>query len=86
MWRAAVESLALFLAPFLLFAVYLVLRLRYPLAVEHWTRSRVATLVLIGLATALIGMIVLISAAPRSQGVYIAPHVENGVLVPGHFQ
>ncbi|MGD0562270.1 MAG: DUF6111 family protein [Roseiarcus sp.] len=86
MWRAAVESLALFLAPFLLFAVYLVLRLRYPLAVEHWTRSRVATLVLIGLATALIGMIVLISAAPRSQGVYVAPHVENGVLVPGHFQ
>jgi len=86
MWRAIVESLGLFLAPFLLFAVYLVLRLRYPLAVEHWTRSRVATLVLIGLATALIGMIVLISAAPRSQGVYVAPHVENGVLVPGHFQ
>jgi len=86
MWRAAVESLALFLAPFLLFAVYLVLRLRYPLAVEHWTRSRVATLVLIGLATALIGMIVLISAAPRSQGVYVPAHIENGALVPGHFQ
>jgi hypothetical protein len=86
MWRAAVESLALFLAPFLLFAAYLVVRARYPLAVEHWTRGRVATLVLIGLAAALIGMIVLISAAPRSQGVYIAPHVENGVLVPGHFQ
>jgi len=86
MWRPIIESLSLFLAPFVLFAAYLVLRLRYPLAIEHWTRSRVATLILAGLAAALIGMIVLITAAPRSQGVYIAPHVENGVLVPGHFQ
>ena len=86
MWRAVVESLSLFFAPFLLFAVYLVLRLRYPLAIEHWTRSRVATLILAGLAAALIGMIVLITAAPRSQGVYVPAHVENGALVPGHFQ
>jgi hypothetical protein len=86
MWRAVVESLSLFFAPFVLFAVYLLLRLRYPLAIEHWTRSRVATLILAGLAAALIGMIVLITAAPRSQGVYVPAHVENGVLVPGHFQ
>ena len=86
MWRPIIESLSLFLAPFVLFAVYLLLRLRYPLAIEHWTRSRVATLILAGLAAALIGMIVLIVAAPRSQGVYVRAHVENGVLVPGHFQ
>jgi len=86
MWRAVFESLGLFLAPFLLFAVYLVARARYPLAIEHWTRSRVATLVLIGLAAALIGIIVMIAAAPRSQGVYVPAHVENGVLVPGRFQ
>ncbi|MGD0641621.1 MAG: DUF6111 family protein [Roseiarcus sp.] len=86
MWRAVIESLSLFLAPFVLFAIYLVVRLRYPLAIEHWTRSRVATLVLIGLAAALIGMIALISASPRSQGVYVPAHVENGALVPGHFQ
>jgi hypothetical protein len=86
MWRAVVESLGLFLAPFLVFAVYLVLRARYPLAIEHWTRSRVATLVLLGLAAALIGMLLLISTAPRSQGVYVPAHVENGALVPGHFQ
>jgi len=86
MWRAVVESLALFLAPFLIFAVYLVLRARYPLAVEHWTRGRVATLVLIGLAAALIGMIVLVSIAPRGHGVYVPAHVENGVLVPGHIE
>ncbi len=86
MWRAIVESLGLFLAPFLLFAAYLVLRLRYPLALEHWTRGRVATLVLMGLAAALLGMIGLISTAPRSQGVYVPAHVEKGVLVPGHFE
>jgi hypothetical protein len=86
MWRPIVESLSLFLAPFVLFAVYLALRLRYPLAIEHWTRSRVATMILVGLAAALIGIIVMISAAPRSQGVYVPAHIENGALVPGHFQ
>jgi hypothetical protein len=86
MWRAAVESFGLFLAPFLLFAAYLVVRARYPLAIEHWTRGRVATLVLIGLAAALMGMIGLISTAPRGQGVYVPAHVENGALVPGHIE
>jgi Family of unknown function (DUF6111) len=86
MWRAVVESLGLFFAPFLLFAIYLVLRLRYPLAVEHWTRGRVATLILIGLAAAVAGLVGLISTAPRGQGVYVPAHVENGVLVPGRIE
>ena len=86
MWRAVFESLGLFLAPFFLFAVYLVLRLRYPLAVEHWTRGRVATLILLGLAAAVIGMITLVSTAPRGQGVYVPAHVDHGVLVPGHIE
>ena len=86
MWRAIAESVGLFLAPFLLFAAYLVVRSRYPLAVEHWTRGRVATLILIGLAAALVGMIALVSTAPRSQGVYVPAHVENGALVPGHIE
>ena len=86
MWRAAVESLGLFLLPFVLFAVYLVLRARYPLALEHWTRGRVATLIIAGLAAALVGLIALTLTAPRSQGVYVPAHVENGALVPGHFE
>lgn len=86
MWRAAVESIGLFFAPFLLFVIYLVLRARYPLAVEHWTRGRVATLILVGLATALVGLVALTLTAPRGRGVYVPAHVENGALVPGHFE
>jgi hypothetical protein len=86
MWRAAAESIGLFFAPFLLFAVYLLLRARYPLAVEHWTRSRVASLILAGLAAALVGVVALTLTAPRGQGVYVPAHVENGVLVPGRFE
>jgi len=86
MWRAVVESIGLFAAPFVIFAAYLVLRLRYPLAIEHWTRGRVATLVLAGLAAALAGLIALSLTAPRGQGVYVPARVENGVLVPGHFE
>jgi Family of unknown function (DUF6111) len=86
MWRAILEPTALFLSPFAVFAVYLVLRARYPLALEHWTRSRVSALTLIGLAIAVVGMIVFAVFAPRGQGVYVPAHMENGELVPGRIQ
>ena len=86
MWRPIAESLGLFLLPFLLFAVYLALRARWPLAIEHWTRSRVAALVIAGLAAALAGLIGASLFAPRGQGVYIPARVENGVLVPGRIE
>ena len=86
MGRAALETLALFLAPFALFAIYLALRLRYPLAVEHWTKSRVSLLTLLGFAAALAGLILLELLAPRAQGRYVPAHYENGVIVPGHFE
>lgn len=86
MLRAVLEPLALFLSPFALFAIYLVLRARYPLAVEHWTKSRVSTLTLIGLIVAVGGMILFGVYAPRGLGVYIPAHVENGQLVPGHIR
>ena len=85
MGRAALETIGLFLAPFALFALYLALRLRYPLAVEHWTRGRLSLLTLIGLAAALIGLVLLEFLAPRGHGTYVPAHIENGVLVPGKF-
>jgi hypothetical protein len=86
MWRPIAESLGLFFLPFLLFAVYLALRLRWPLAIEHWTRSRVATLVIVGLLAALAGLAGASLFAPRGRGVYVPAHVENGVLVPGRIE
>ena len=86
MLRAALEPAALFLSPFVVFAAYLVLRARYPLAVEHWTRGRIATLTLIGLCVAAAGMALLAFYAPRGQGRYVPAHIENGQLIPGHIE
>lgn len=86
MSRAVLESLALFLSPFAVYVVYLLLRARWPLEVDHWTTGRVSLLTLIGLAAAVLGFVALSLFAPRGQGVYVPAHVENGVLVPGRFE
>jgi len=86
MGRAVLEPLALFLTPFAIYAIYLVLRARYPLKVEHWTTGRVSILTLIGLMAAVASLVALNLSAPRGRGVYVPAHVENGVLVPGHFE
>jgi len=86
MLRVALDPLALFLSPFVVFAIYLVFRARYPLALEHWTKSRLATLTLLGLAVAACGMALLASLAPRGQGAYIPARIENGQLIPGHIE
>jgi len=86
MARALLEPLALFLSPFLAYAVYLVLRARYPLEVDHWTTGRVSLLTLLGLAAAVLGLAALNVTAPRGHGTYVPAHVENGVLVPGRIE
>jgi hypothetical protein len=86
MAREVLEPLALFLVPFAAYALYLVLRARYPLEVEHWTGFRVSIMTLIGLAAAVLGLVVLNLAAPRGHGVYVPAHEENGVLVPGRIE
>lgn len=86
MLRALLEPLALFLSPFVVFAIYLVLRARYPLAIEHWSRGRVSALTLIGLFIAVVGMFIFGLNAPRGHGVYVPAHIENGALVPGHIE
>ena len=39
MSRALLEPLVLFLTPFAAYAIYLALRARFPLEVQHWTGS-----------------------------------------------
>jgi hypothetical protein len=86
MGRAVFDPLALFLSPFAIYALYLVLRARYPLEVEHWTRGRVSMMALIGVVVAFVGLLATDFFAPRGQGTYIPAHIENGVLVPGRIQ
>jgi len=86
MSRAVLEPLALFLTPFAAYAIYLALRARYPLEVEHWTGFRVSVLTLIGLAAAVVGLLALNLFAPRGHGVYVPAHEDNGVLVPGRIE
>ncbi len=83
MARALFETFGLFLTPFAVFALYLLLRSRYPLAVEHWTRGRLSALTLAGLAAATAGLLLATWLAPRGHGRYIPAHIENGVIVPG---
>ncbi len=86
MARALLDTLGLFLAPFALFGVYLVLRARFPLSLEHWTRGRVSWLTLLGLAAAAVGLMLTNALAPRGHGRYVPAHIENGVIVPGRFE
>ena len=86
MGRTVLEPLALFLSPFAVYALYLALRARYPLEVEHWTRGRVSIMTLIGLAAAVLGFVAINAFAPRGRGVYIPAHIEHGVLVPGRIE
>lgn len=86
MSRAVLEPLALFLTPFAVYAVYLLLRARWPLEVEHWTGVRVSLLTVVGVAAAILGLVAVNLFAPRGQGVYVPAHQENGVLVPGRFE
>ena len=86
MLRAVLEPLALFLTPFIAFEIYLALRARYPLAIEHWTRGRVSTLTLTGLFVAALGLFLFGLSAPRGHGAYVPAHVENGQLIPGHIE
>lgn len=86
MWRVILEPLLLFASPFLAYVAYLVLRQKYPFAIEHWSRNAVSTMTLAGLAIAAAGMLVFGILAPRHEGAYVPAHIENGKLVPGRIQ
>ena len=83
--RALVESFGLFLLPFAVFAIYLALRAKFPLAIEHW-RGRLSWLVVLGLGAAAAGPLALNAFAPRGHGRYIPAHLEKGAIVPGRFE
>lgn len=85
MLRSIVEEVLLFVLPFCIFAGYLVVKKRNPLDVEHWS-GHVFWLSVVGLVLAIGFVIAAGWIAPRSEGAYDPPHMENGQLVPGRFK
>lgn len=79
------EQLALFLAPFAVFAIYLLLRRRNPLTRAPWD-GRTLWLAVAGLGLVVAVMVLTGLTQNRAPGGYAPPRMENGQLKPGGFQ
>lgn len=86
MARDVLDAIGLFAAPFVVYALVLALRRRYPFVAESWSRGWLATLAVSGLALVALGMVVLAASADRHQGAWIPAHLDHGRLVPGHME
>ncbi len=85
MIRVVIEELVLFLVPFALFALLLVLQRKKVLVLESWSSSAMA-LTIAGLIL-VIGSFVLAGLfTERHTGAYVPPHLEDGRPVPGGFR
>jgi hypothetical protein len=87
MIRPVLTELALFLAPFAIYAIYLVATRADVLHPEAWSWAALAWLTIAALGLMLGSFIVLAhfsGDAPNSP--YVPAHIEDGKLVPGHSQ
>lgn len=85
MIRIAVQEIGLFLLPFGLFALGLLLQRRRILHLETW--SAAATwLSIAGLCLAIGSFVIAGVFGEQHTGPYVPPHMENGRPVPGHFE
>jgi Family of unknown function (DUF6111) len=84
MIRRLATEIGLFLAPFIIYAAFLVVTRAGVLQPEAWTSRRVANLVIVSLVLMAGSFFVLaqFSGAPPGS-TYVPAHVENGKLVPG---
>jgi hypothetical protein len=85
MIRRIAFELLLFLLPFALYGAYLRLAKRdeeAPARPHPWTILFTSGLVLVAASFLIWG----ITEGAGQQGVYVAPHVEDGRVVPGHVE
>lgn len=85
MLRRVLEELGLFLIPFGLFFVYLLLVGRNPLHRPHWD-AQLFRLVMAGLAVVIASLVLTGLFSERHAQGYVPAHMENGRLVPGTFR
>ncbi|TBW37429.1 hypothetical protein EYW49_11785 [Siculibacillus lacustris] len=87
MIRLAAIEIALFLSPFLVFALILAAR-RRTLSTELFrSEAPIVGLSIVGLilvAAAMLGLVAFGGGKP--EGVYVPDRFENGVLIPGQFR
>ncbi len=86
MWRVIWEPALLFLSPFIVYVILLVLRRTAPFSSRHWTQGTVSMLTLAGLAAAVVFMLAYGLLAKRHMGGYVPAHIENGQIVPGRME
>jgi hypothetical protein len=85
MIRIAFTRLLLFLLPFALYGVYLLLLRWRPNATRPqtpWTPLFIAGLLLVVLSFVFLGL----TEGGTTEGVYVPPNAIDGKIVPGHFE
>jgi hypothetical protein len=84
MIRPVLTELALFLAPFVAYAIFLWLTRGGVLDRVHWPLSRIAWLVIAALILMIGSFVVLAQWGGAPPGsTYVPAHLEDGTLVPG---
>lgn len=87
MARGFADALGLFLLPFVVYGIVVLLQSRFRLLAPQWSGGRLALLALAGLALVLASLVGLGVSAPRGGGVYRPAHVdESGRIVHGEIR
>lgn len=85
MVRSIVQEFLLFLLPFALFAIQLLIRRKSPFRWAHWS-DQALWLVIAGLVIAVGSLVAGGLVAERHQNGFVPTHMENGRVVPGEFR
>lgn len=83
--RNFVDEALLFLVPFVLFALFLVVTKRKVMSKDAWL-GPAPWLMLVGLVMIAASLLYAGITAKRNLGDYVPPHLENGRVVPGQFK
>ena len=84
MIRPVLTELAIFLTPFAVYAIFLIVTRAGPLNPDSWSWQALGWLTGVALASVIISFIVIAQfAGAPPNSTYIPAHIENGRFVPG---
>jgi NADH:ubiquinone oxidoreductase subunit 5 (subunit L)/multisubunit Na+/H+ antiporter MnhA subunit len=79
------DDFLIFLLPFIVFALLLLIQRKRILDIEHW-RGPLPWLVIMGLVLTVMSLLYVGFFGERQTGEYVPPHLENGILIKGKFK